>query len=59
MILMQIANIEENFDLPAIKMIQDGADKQSLIFKINMEKLLIDAKQEHKKEKEISQNKEI
>ncbi|KAA3615698.1 MAG: hypothetical protein D8M58_16015 [Calditrichaeota bacterium] len=46
LILMQIANLEDEFDLPAIEMIRDGANKQSLLFKINMENLLIEARKE-------------
>ena len=51
LILMQIANLEEDFDLPAIEMVKQGAENQSLLFKINMERLLMDARQEHQNDK--------
>jgi len=51
LILMQIANLEEEFDLPAIEMVKEGAENQSLLFKINMERLLMEARQEHQNEK--------
>ncbi len=46
LILLQIANLENDFDLPAIEMIRDGANKQSLLFKIDMERMLIEARKE-------------
>ena len=53
MILMQIANLEDDFDIQAIEMVKEGAENQSLLFKINMERLLMEAKEEHNKEKKI------
>jgi len=58
MILMQIANLEDDFDLPAIEMIKQGAENQSLLFKINMERLLMEAKDEQKSVKQNSSKNE-
>jgi hypothetical protein len=52
MILMQISNLEDNFDLPAIEMIKQGAENQSLLFKIDMERLLMEAKDEQNSAKQ-------
>jgi len=56
LIMMQITNLENKFDLPAIEVIQGGADEQSLLFKIDLERMLIDAQLENpaknKQEKE-------
>ncbi len=51
LILLQIANLEEEFDLPAIEMIRDGANKQSLLYKIDMERMLIEARKEQPENK--------
>jgi len=59
LILMQIANLEDDFDLPAIEMVKQGAENQSLLFKINMEHLLMEAKKEHITEKKNKSKKEI
>jgi hypothetical protein len=59
-ILMQIANLEEEFDLPAIEMIRDGANEQSILFKINMERMLLDARKEQQTDKSNTKtNREI
>jgi len=47
LIMMQITNLENKFDLPAIEVIQGGADEQSLLFKIDLERMLIDAQLEN------------
>ncbi|MCB0282491.1 MAG: hypothetical protein KDF60_07915 [Calditrichaeota bacterium] len=48
MILMQITNLENEFDLPSIEIIKNGANEQSIMFKINMEKMLLDARMENR-----------
>ncbi len=45
-ILMQISNLDNEFDLPAIEIIRNGATDQSILFKINMEIMLLDARRE-------------
>lgn len=59
LIFMQIANIENDFDLPAIEIIKKGADNQSLLFKINMERLLLEAKSEHDRDKTRNKKNEL
>lgn len=39
MILLQIANYEKQFDLPAISLISSGIENQSLLLKINIEEM--------------------
>jgi len=38
-ILLQIANLEEENDLSAIEMVRSGVDKKGVLFKINMEEM--------------------
>ncbi len=38
-ILMQIANIEAQSDVPAIEILQDGVDRTGLLFRINVEEM--------------------
>ena len=59
LILMQIANLEDDFDVPAIEMVKKGAENQSLLFKIDMESLLMEAKEEYKAEHKAKTKKEI
>lgn len=54
MILMQITNLENEFDLPSIEIIKSGASEQSIMFKINMEKMLLDAKMENREDQHSS-----
>lgn len=46
MLLMQITNLEDEFDLPSIEIIKNGATNQSIMFKINLEQMLLDARRE-------------
>ncbi len=43
MILLQIANQEQEFDTPAIDVITSGVNNQAILFKINLEEMLLDA----------------
>jgi hypothetical protein len=43
MILLQIANQEHEFDTPAIDVITSGVNNQAILFKINLEEMLLDA----------------
>ncbi len=36
-ILLQIANIESNYDIPEIEMVQSGVDRKDIMFKIDVE----------------------
>jgi len=38
-ILLQIANIESNYDIPEIEMVQNGVDRKSIMFKIDVESM--------------------
>lgn len=46
LILLQIKNMDKKFDLPAINVIKGGEEEQSILFKIDLERLLIEAKKE-------------
>lgn len=39
-ILLQIANLEERYDLEAVEVIQSGIKRKGILFKINLEKIL-------------------
>ena len=39
MILLQIANLEETQDLPAVEMIRSSVDRKGIMLKINLEKM--------------------
>ena len=39
LILMQIANIEENHDIPEIEILQSGLDRSGVLFRINVEEM--------------------
>lgn len=43
MILVQIANMENERDLPGIELIRSSADEQAILFKINMSEILLDS----------------
>lgn len=38
-ILLQIANLEESYDLPMVDLIQDGVDRRAILLKINLEEM--------------------
>ena len=59
-ILLQIANLESQNDLPAVEMIRSGVDRRGILLKINLEEMerdnwgtsgLIDFKKPEKKTK--------
>jgi hypothetical protein len=39
-ILLQIANLEEEYDLEAVEVIQSGIERKGILFKINLGKIL-------------------
>ncbi|NND72274.1 MAG: hypothetical protein HKN43_11935, partial [Rhodothermales bacterium] len=38
-ILLQIANLEEDADIPAIEMVKDGVDQRAVLLKINVSEM--------------------
>ena len=59
LILRQIANLDDDFNLPVIKMVRQGAENQSLLYKINMERLLMQAEEDHQLEVKGKTKKEL
>lgn len=39
MIMIQIANLEAEYDLPAVDMVREGVERKALLFKINVEEM--------------------
>ena len=38
-ILLQIANLESEYNLPAIEMVKNGVDRKGILLKINIEEM--------------------
>lgn len=39
MIMIQIANLEAEYDMPAVEMVREGVERKGLLFKINVEEM--------------------
>ncbi|MBT8400870.1 MAG: hypothetical protein KJO98_10365, partial [Rhodothermia bacterium] len=39
MIMIQIANLEAEYDMPAVDMVREGVERKGLLFKINVEEM--------------------
>lgn len=44
-ILLQIANLESEFDIPEIEMVKNGVDRKAIFFKIDVENMLRDSRE--------------
>ena len=55
-ILMQIANLESDYDLPAIEMVKSGVERRGIFLKINIEEMEKNQKQQMESEKNIPKN---
>lgn len=53
LILMQIANLEQELDAPAIELISRGVNEQSILLKINLEEMLLNERRPRIQDKTI------
>ena len=53
MIMMQICNYQETFDLPAIELIKSGVENQAILLKINLTEMMLSAQIDQTKSKKL------
>ncbi len=58
-ILLQLANIEEQTDVPAIELVKKGVDQKSILLKINMEEMRMQKGKESPKKLSKKENKSL
>jgi hypothetical protein len=46
-ILLQIANLEAQHDMPGIEMVQHGVERSAILLKINLEEMRLNVKQQN------------